>query len=100
MMNIVNRKVYQSSIPIPCNKAHRLELIAANNSTGHLEGIIQNVELTCGEVKTWANIYIADNAPFDLLLGRPWQRGNFVSIDERANGTYLLFKDKHMRVRF
>ncbi|KAJ7030524.1 hypothetical protein C8F04DRAFT_1186739 [Mycena alexandri] len=35
--------------------------------------------------------------PFDLLLGRPWQRGNLVSIDEREEGTYLIFKDRITR---
>lgn len=33
--------------------------------------------------------------PFDLLLGRPWQRGNLVSIDEWIEGTFLVFKDLH-----
>ena len=42
-----------------------------------------------------ANLYVG-NVPFDLLLGRPWQRGNKVSIDELEDGTYLIFKDPNM----
>jgi hypothetical protein len=38
-------------------------------------------------------LYVGTHVPFELLLGRPWQRGNYVSIDEQLNGTYLLFKD-------
>ena len=49
---------------------------------------------------TYANVFVGDRAPFDLLLGRPWQRGNFISIDERHDGTYLLFKDKQMTVKY
>jgi hypothetical protein len=30
---------------------------------------------------------------FNLLLGQPWQRSNYVSIDDRSDGTWLLFKD-------
>jgi hypothetical protein len=36
---------------------------------------------------------VASHVPFDLLLGRPWQRGNYVSIEERPEGTYVIFKD-------
>ncbi|KAF8200014.1 hypothetical protein K438DRAFT_1966350 [Mycena galopus ATCC 62051] len=36
-------------------------------------------------------------APFSLLLGQLWQRGNLVSIDERDEGTYLIFKDRETR---
>ena len=43
---------------------------------------------------TNASIYVGDNLPFDLLLGCPWQRGNFVTIDEQKEGTYLVFKNK------
>ena len=44
-------------------------MIAANNSSEILSGIIENVELTYGAVQTWANLYVAHNVPFDLLLG-------------------------------
>jgi hypothetical protein len=65
----------------------------ANGGEGNLHGIVENVPLNCGGVMTHANLYVGTHVPFDLLLGRPWQRGNFVSIDERRDRTYLLFKD-------
>lgn len=49
--------------------------------------------LNCGKVSTKANLYVRSHIPFELLLGQPWQRGNYVSIDKRKNRTYLLFKD-------
>ena len=55
----------------------------ANGREGNLHGIVENVPLNCGGVMTQANLYVGTHVPFDLLLGRPWQRGNFVSIDER-----------------
>ena len=65
-----------------------------------LTGFLENLPLTCGQVVTYANVFVGEQAPFDLLLGRPWQRGNFVCIDERLDGTYLLFKDAEMQVRY
>lgn len=64
-----------------------------------LRGLIPKVPLACDDVMTHANFYIRDQVPFDLLLGGPWQRGNYVSIDEREGGTYLLFKDENLEVR-
>lgn len=65
----------------------------ANGGEGYLKGRVNGVNLVCGGVLTKANLYVGENPLFDLLLGRPWQRGNFVSIDERPKGTYLVFKD-------
>ncbi|RPD52062.1 hypothetical protein L227DRAFT_484715, partial [Lentinus tigrinus ALCF2SS1-6] len=96
MMNIVSRRVWKESIPRPYDKSEQPGMVAANNSEGRLSGIIKNVELTCGAARTWANLYVGDNVPFDLLLGRPWQRDNHISIDERPDGTYLLFRNPFM----
>jgi hypothetical protein len=65
----------------------------ANGGAGNLKGHISGVSLKCGSVETFANLYVGDAVPFDLLLGRPWQRDNLVTIDERMDGTYLVFKD-------
>jgi hypothetical protein len=72
----------------------------ANSGEGQLDGEVSDVNLNMSVLNTTANFYVRVNPPFDLLLGRPWQRGNFVSIDERHDGTYLLFKDGDMKVRY
>ena len=64
-----------------------------NGGISYLKGLIQDVPLACGGVKTCTDLYIAEKVPFDLLLGRPWQKGSCISIDERPHGTYLIFKD-------
>ncbi|KAF8189927.1 hypothetical protein K438DRAFT_1971425 [Mycena galopus ATCC 62051] len=44
------------------------------------------------------DLWVSQTAPFSLLLERPWQRGNLVSIDEREEGTYLIFKDRETKL--
>lgn len=68
----------------------------ANSGEGLLQGCVTNIPLMCGSVYTPATCWVGDQTPFQLLLGRPWQRGNYVSIDERLDGTYLLFKDHNL----
>ncbi|KAJ6513489.1 hypothetical protein C8R45DRAFT_1088510 [Mycena sanguinolenta] len=70
----------------------------ANGGRGELRGFIHEVELPCGGVITKTGLWVSQQAPFELLLGRPWQRNNLVSIDEREEGTYLVFKDRETRL--
>jgi hypothetical protein len=69
----------------------------ANGGCGQLQGWIRDVEFTCGAAFTMTDLWVSQKAPFSLLLGRPWQQGNLVSIDEREEGTYLVFKDRETR---
>jgi hypothetical protein len=69
----------------------------ANGGRGQLQGWIRDVEFTCGAATTMTDLWVSQKAPFALLLGHPWQRGNLVSIDERDEGTYLIFKDRETR---
>lgn len=50
-----------------------------------------------GNLETMGDFFVGEKAPFDMLLGRPWQRINRVSVDEHENGTYLVFKDENWR---
>jgi len=92
-LNIVNEQVCKSLIRRPIDYTAAISMNDANGGEGKLAGIVDNVPLDFGSVKTRANLYVGTHVPFDLLLGRPWQRGNLVSIDELEDGTYLVFKD-------
>ena len=98
-LNIAHKRIWKSVLGRPIDMHKVVSMSDANGGEGMLKGLVANVPLSCGGVMTHANVYVGDQVPFDLLLGRPWQRGNFVSIDERSDGTYLLFKDKNLEVR-
>jgi hypothetical protein len=100
-LNIVSESVYKSRIRRPIDQKSTVNMNDANGGERTLQGLVKNVPLTCGGVQTEANLYVGEHVPFQMLLGRPWQRGNFVSIDERSDGTYLLFKDpKSLETRY
>ncbi|KDR64857.1 hypothetical protein GALMADRAFT_149233 [Galerina marginata CBS 339.88] len=100
-LNVVSKKVAEEYFQLPIDLSKSTHMMDANGGEGVLFGLIEGVPLTCGGATTHANLYVGTHLPFQLLLGRPWQRGNFVSIDERVNGTYLVFKDpESLRPRF
>jgi hypothetical protein len=92
-LNIVSEKICKSKIRRPIDYSASINMNDANGGEKKLNGIVENVPFEFGSVRTRANLYVGAHVPFDLLLGRPWQRGNLVSIDELEDGTYLVFKD-------
>jgi hypothetical protein len=69
-------------LKLPMDPARKLTMNNANGGASELPGLVENVQLSCGSVQTTANLFIGEKLPFDLLLGHPWQRSNFISIDE------------------
>ncbi|KAA1468290.1 hypothetical protein DENSPDRAFT_848113 [Dentipellis sp. KUC8613] len=92
-LNVVRTDIYRAIIQQPLDVEAKVRMNDVNRNQSTLQGLVQNIGLRCGAVATLANMYVADNVPFAMLLGRPWQRGNLVSIDERTEGTYLMFKE-------
>ncbi|KZP09656.1 hypothetical protein FIBSPDRAFT_691364, partial [Athelia psychrophila] len=64
-----------------------------NGGRGKLIGMVENVPLHCRTVKTLANMYVGSHIPYELILGRPWQKEYQVSIEERKDGTYVSFDE-------
>ncbi|TEB18493.1 hypothetical protein FA13DRAFT_1719855 [Coprinellus micaceus] len=93
MLNIVDGELADKIISLPIDTAHRPFMKDANGGHSQMRGVIRNADLACGSITTTADLHVSQSSPFNLLLGRPWQRQNFVSIDERVTGTYIVFKD-------
>ncbi|KAA1473775.1 hypothetical protein DENSPDRAFT_753543, partial [Dentipellis sp. KUC8613] len=93
-LNVVRRKVWREKMGgVPVDVTRSIDMTDANGQSAVLTGLVQDAEFGVGTINTRADVYVGDDVPFDLLLGRPWQRQNFVSIDERPDGTYLVIKD-------
>jgi hypothetical protein len=96
-LDVVCADVAALKIQKPVDMSCVTSMNDANGGRGQLQGYISDVDFTCGRVGTHTDLWVSQQAPFELLLGRPWQRGNLVTIDEREEGTYLVFKDRDTR---
>jgi hypothetical protein len=101
-INVVSKRIADKHIRLPVDISKQIIISDVNGNSGTVTGMINSAPLRCGNVITEATeLYVAENLPCELLLGRPWQRGNLVSIDERPEGTYLVFKDpKTLKPRY
>ena len=92
-LNVISEDLALETIRKPIDLTKAIRMKDANGGEGYLKGMMANVLLTCGPNETLSDIHVGENVSFDFLLGRPWQRGNYVSIDERLQGTFLVFKN-------
>ncbi|KAL0565516.1 hypothetical protein V5O48_016508 [Marasmius crinis-equi] len=92
-INVMNTAVYEEVIRLPIDLREYTIMNDANGGVRRLDGAVDDLPLMCGSVETRGFYFVGDSVPFSLLLGRPWISDNAVSIDERRNGTYLVFKD-------
>ncbi|KAI0371197.1 hypothetical protein BV20DRAFT_909024, partial [Pilatotrama ljubarskyi] len=93
-LNIISEKVCKSIVRRPINTAKAITMNDANGGTGKLLGLVEDVPLKLGHVRTPIDAYVAENPPFPGLLGRPWQVAHKIGIEERDDGTYLTFPNK------
>ena len=100
-INMVNQKELQGLSEVIINPDHQIVMKDANSGTGVLQGQIPHLVLKCGHLQTSGTFFVGpEDLPFNMLLGRPWQRNNLVSIDEWPEGTYLIFKDSTTKVKY
>lgn len=91
MLNVMSKRVWQNVVKRPLEPADTKSMRDANGGEKPLMGKVSHVPFTCGGAVLFANVFVAAHVEFDLLLGRPWQQDNQVSISERRDGTYLIF---------
>ncbi|KIY61054.1 hypothetical protein CYLTODRAFT_480802, partial [Cylindrobasidium torrendii FP15055 ss-10] len=93
-LNIMKRSIYEKYLAYtyPEEPHASVRMKDASGQERLLGGQVCNIEFMCGIVPTRANVYLGpESLPFELLLGRPWQRDNLVSIKERPHGTFVTF---------
>ncbi|KAJ6450141.1 hypothetical protein C8R47DRAFT_1230379 [Mycena vitilis] len=85
-LDVVRADIAALKIQRPVDMTYVTNMNDANGGKGQLRGYIHGAEINCGGVLTSTDLWVSQQAPFELLLGRPWQRGNMVTIDEREEG--------------
>ncbi|KAL0069490.1 hypothetical protein AAF712_003525 [Marasmius tenuissimus] len=75
-VNVISSEVYEDVIQLPVDVSRQTTMNDANGGEGTLREPFRDSSYNVGKSK------------------QPWMRENRISIDERKNGTYLVFKDR------
>lgn len=89
-MDLINPDTWMA-IQTPMDPSAKLVMEDAGMHFLPLQGVCRNVKLKAGDLSTTADLWVARIA-FPLLLGRPWQRRNKISIEEKKSGTWLCHR--------
>ena len=92
-VNLIRDDVYRNDVKVLKVTDVEMSLRKANGGGNILIGLVPNLEIWIGALKTLGNVWISENCPPAVLLGHPWQCENMVSIDEHTNGMYLRFSE-------
>ena len=57
------------------NRKRRMIIQMANGGKEEMQGCIEYLELEMGGVKTYMHAFVVQIVPYQLLLGRLWQKG-------------------------
>jgi hypothetical protein len=96
--SIIHRRIWNQISGISMDLSRKLVLHDANNGQSTLVGVAEDVPIILGSVPTTAALWLGEHCPFDLLLGRPWQQDNYVTIEERLDGTYLVIGNHELKI--
>jgi len=70
-----------------------MHMQTANGSSQELAGCLEMLEIEVEGIKSWAHAYVVPDAPYRLLLGRPWQKLIKLSKYEDTNDVYITIWD-------
>ncbi|EJD34527.1 hypothetical protein AURDEDRAFT_47730, partial [Auricularia subglabra TFB-10046 SS5] len=68
---IVSKRLWQETGQA-LDESRQLTLEAANNTKNRTVGLLANLPVIVGGITFYLQAYVVEDAPFDLLLGRPF----------------------------
>jgi len=71
---VIVRENLCKELGLEVNKKRRMTIQTANGGKKEMQGCVEYLELEVGGVKTYAHVFVVQIAPYQLLLGRPWQK--------------------------
>ena len=75
------------------NEQIHMRMQTANGSSQDMGGCVKMLDIDVEGIKTWAHAYVVPDAPYRLLLGRPWQRLVWLSKEETDNAVQVTIHD-------
>jgi hypothetical protein len=90
---VVIRKDIWEKTKAPINREIRMRMQTANRGLQEMAGCVEMLEIDVEGIKTWAHAYVVPDAPYHLLLGRPWQRLVCLAKNEDTTGVHISVHD-------
>ena len=94
------RKDLADEVAAHVNPGVRLQMEGANGATNWTLGCAEHLTMQIGDVPFTLHAHVVENAPFRLLLGRPFQRLLLCNLEDKPDGRVdLTVRDPRDRDR-
>ncbi|KAF9030232.1 hypothetical protein BDZ89DRAFT_1132534 [Hymenopellis radicata] len=77
-LNLMKKSVFQEEFEgmYPIHPLKTMNIRDVHGVESYLAGRVPGVQINHGIIKTKGTFYLSDTLPYDMILGRPWQRDN------------------------
>ncbi|KAJ3764762.1 hypothetical protein FB446DRAFT_619428, partial [Lentinula raphanica] len=82
-----------SQLGVPMNRARKVHLAGISGQPVPAEGCVEFLEIDVEGFKTWSHVYVVKQSPYDLILGRPWQKAVKMSKVESTVALGVIIHD-------
>ncbi|EJD32949.1 hypothetical protein AURDEDRAFT_41517, partial [Auricularia subglabra TFB-10046 SS5] len=89
MLVIISRQFWED-LGKPIDITRRMSLEAANNTTAPTLGLCANLEVKVAGISFFLQAHVVEDAPFSLLLGRPFLSLANACEEHRGDGMSIL----------
>ena len=84
---VIVREDLCDELGLEVNRKKRIMMQTANSEKKELQGYVEYLELEVEGVRTYAHAFVMQLAPYQLLLGRSWQKGVKLEKIEQENSS-------------
>ena len=84
---VIVREDLCDELGLEVNRKKRIMMQTANSEKKELQGYVEYLELEVKGVRTYAHAFVMQLAPYQLLLGRSWQKGVKLEKIEQENSS-------------
>jgi hypothetical protein len=91
-LDVISKDLWYA-LQLPIDLISQVCMEDAGSGRTEMYGLCHDVNLTTGNLQTNTNLWVGPPG-IPILLGRPWQRKNRISIEERPSGTWLVHRDE------
>ncbi|PPQ71592.1 hypothetical protein CVT25_007902 [Psilocybe cyanescens] len=80
------RKNLWERLGLPIRSDHQMQMVSANATTSRTVGLLHDLKIVIGGYEFYLQVQVVDDAPYEMLLGRPFLTLTQASVQHFTNG--------------
>ncbi|KAJ3725780.1 hypothetical protein C8R42DRAFT_574675, partial [Lentinula raphanica] len=80
-------------LKVPMNDAKKAHMAGFGGEVVSALGCLEYLEIVVDGYRTWGHVFVVKDMPYDMILGRPWQRSLRLSKEEDVTDVWITIHD-------